>query len=174
MPLRNTTCEKFPAHRRHTVEVERKDMADVLPQGAPSRRNFAELKLRVRPIQRSARLKRKQKKANKSFDLCLPERSIKAIIAVYLGSPCLGVVGSNAAISLRHSEAFRFFLKTCASNHRLCLEGLASLPGQRLNSGNSSANSTRTSSALVRARPPCVKDVHRLIRCCKNPRKQPW
>jgi len=33
MPLRNTRCEEFPPHRRHTVEVERKDMADVLPQG---------------------------------------------------------------------------------------------------------------------------------------------
>jgi hypothetical protein len=33
IPRRNTRCEEFPAHRRHTVEVERKDMADVLPQG---------------------------------------------------------------------------------------------------------------------------------------------
>jgi hypothetical protein len=33
IPLRNTRCEEFPAHRRHTVEVERKDTADVLPQG---------------------------------------------------------------------------------------------------------------------------------------------
>jgi hypothetical protein len=33
IPLRNTRCEEFPAHRRHTVEVEGKDMAGVLPQG---------------------------------------------------------------------------------------------------------------------------------------------
>src|ERR1700751_3473721 len=60
IPLRNTRCEEFPAHRRHTVEVERKDMAGVLPQGASSRWNSAELKLRACQIQRSARLNRKQ------------------------------------------------------------------------------------------------------------------
>ncbi len=34
------------------------------------------------------------------------ENSIKSIIAIYPASPCLGVVGSNAAISFSHSEAF--------------------------------------------------------------------
>ena len=43
------------------MEVERKDTADVLPQGT-EQGEFAELKLRACQIQRSARLNRKQKK----------------------------------------------------------------------------------------------------------------
>jgi hypothetical protein len=46
--LRNTRCEEFPAHRRHTVEVEGKDMADVLPQG-PEQVEFRRIEVEGMP-----------------------------------------------------------------------------------------------------------------------------
>jgi hypothetical protein len=61
IPLRNTRCEEFPAHGRHTVGVERKDMADVLPQGT-EQVEFRRIEVEGMPDSRSARLNRQQKK----------------------------------------------------------------------------------------------------------------
>jgi len=57
------------------MEVERNDLADVLP--APSRWNFAELKLRACQIQRSARLNRKQKKLTNLLIFTFPSIALR-------------------------------------------------------------------------------------------------
>jgi len=46
-PYGTPAARNFPAHRRHTVEVERKDMADVLPQGHRAGGTVPSIALRI-------------------------------------------------------------------------------------------------------------------------------